>query len=146
MPRATQLPSRCLLCGNETGVRDASGWRCAVCDWRVGDVPDYDVPAPRVDVVYYLRNGDRVKIGTTQNPKQRFGAIWHEELVAFERGDRTLEHERHLQFAADRFVGSEWFRLSPALRRHLRAVSKGVKDPWHRYARWVSEALRGIDS
>lgn len=145
MPRAALLPAPCLLCGATTGVRDATGWRCAVCEWRVGDVPDSDLPPPRVDVVYYLRNGDRVKIGTTSNPKQRFTAIWHEEVVAFERGDRRLERARHDQFAADRFTGSEWFRLSPALRKHLHSVAKGVKDPWHSYARWVSEALRGED-
>jgi hypothetical protein len=135
----TDLPARCLLCGATAGVRDERGWLCAVCGWRVGDAPDPDLPPPRVDVVYYLRQGERVKIGTTSNPRQRFAAIWHEELLAFELGDRTLEHQRHEQFAADRFERSEWFRMSRPLRRHLKSLGRGA-SPWDRYARWVSEA------
>jgi hypothetical protein len=133
------LPARCLLCAATAFARDARGPVCAVCGWPVGDAPDPDLPPVRVDVVYYLRHGDRVKIGTTSNPRQRFAAIWHEELVAFELGDRTLERERHEQFAADRFERSEWFRMSRPLRTHLRQLSRGA-PPWDRYARWVSEA------
>jgi hypothetical protein len=135
-----ELPSPCLLCGSHRGERDERGPLCAVCGWRVGDVPDSDLPPPRVDVVYYLRHGDRVKIGTTSNPRQRFAAIWHEELLAFELGDRHLERERHEQFATDRFERSEWFRMSRSLRRHLKSLARGAA-PWDRYARWVSEAF-----
>jgi len=103
-------------------------------------VPDDDVPPPRVDVVYYLRFGDRVKIGTTANPRQRFAAIWHDEVMAFERGDRRLEQRRHAQFAADRFGGSEWFRLTPAIAERADILAGG-RDPWDLYARWVSEAV-----
>jgi len=133
------LPSPCLACGSRLGVRYASGWVCAVCEWRYGEVPDDDVAPPRVDVVYYLRHGDRVKIGTTANPRQRFAAIWHEEVLAFELGDRRLERRRHEQFAADRFGGSEWFRLSPAIAEHADALAGG-RDPWDVHARWLSEA------
>lgn len=139
------LPAPCRACGSRVGIRYPSGWICAVCEWRHGELPESDLPPPRVDVVYYLRHGDRVKIGTTASPKQRFQAIWHEQLLAFERGDRTLERRRHEQFAADRFEGSEWFRMSPELAAHVASVAAGVADPWDRYARWVSEAhaLRG---
>jgi hypothetical protein len=82
-----------------------------------------------------------VKIGTTSNPRQRFAAILHERVLAFERGDRRLEQRRHEQFAADRFPGSEWFRMSRRLRAHVAAVAGGTDDPWDRYARWRSEAL-----
>ena len=81
------LPDACRLCGSRVGVRYPSGWICAVCEWSVGQTVDGELPPARVDVVYYLRNGDRVKIGTTANPRQRFAAIWHEEVLAFERGD-----------------------------------------------------------
>jgi len=139
------LPSPCLACGSRIGVHYPSGWVCAVCEWRYGELPESDLAPPRVDVVYYLRHGDRVKIGTTASPKQRFQAIWHEQLLAFERGDRTLERRRHEQFAADRFEGSEWFRMSPRLAAHIASVAAGVSDPWGQYARWISEAhaLRG---
>ena len=135
------LPVPCRVCGGRVGIRYPSGWICAVCEWRVGDVVDGELPPPRVDVVYYLRQGDRIKIGTSSNPRQRFTAIWHEQVLAFERGDRTLEHRRHEQFADERFPGSEWFRMSGRLSAHVATVARGVDDPWQLYARWVSEAL-----
>jgi len=135
------LPSPCALCGSRLGVRYASGWLCAVCEWRHGDLVDGELPPPRVDVVYYLRYDDRIKIGTTANPRQRFTAIWHDELLAFERGDRTVERRRHVQFADDRFPGTEWFRSSPALVAHVAVLADGVDDPWLLHARWVSEAI-----
>jgi hypothetical protein len=139
------LPTPCRVCGSRLGVRWPSGWLCAVCEWRHGEIVDAELPPPRVDVVYYLRFDDRVKIGTTANPRQRLGAIWHDELLAFERGDRTLERRRHEQFAVDRFARTEWFRLTPRVRDHIDTVGAGVDDPWSLYARWTSEtlALRG---
>lgn len=135
------LPSPCVLCGSRLGVRYRSGWLCAVCEWRHGDVPDDQLPRPRVDVVYYLGYADRVKIGTTANPRQRLAAIWHEDLLAFERGDRAVERRRHAQFAEERYERTEWFRLSERLRSHIASVAAGVDDPWSLYARWVSEAI-----
>jgi hypothetical protein len=140
VPAEDLLPSPCLLCGSRLGVHYPSGWLCGICEWPYGEIPDGDLPPPRVDVVYYLRHGDRVKIGTTANPRQRFGAIWHEEVLAFERGDRRLERRRHEQFAADRFERSEWFHLTPAIAAHIDVVAGG-REPWDVYARWVSAAI-----
>ena len=36
-------------------MRYPSGWICAECEWRVGDVPDDELDRPRVEVVYYIR-------------------------------------------------------------------------------------------
>ena len=135
------LPDPCRLCGSRLGVRYPSGWLCAVCEWSLGATVDGELPPARVDVVYYVRYADRVKIGTTANPRKRFAAIWHDEVLAFERGDRVLEQRRHAQFAADRFTGSEWFRLSTDLAEHIAVVAAGVEDPWRLHARWLSEAL-----
>lgn len=134
------MPGPCALCGSGSGVRGGDGWRCGVCGWRVGDVPDAELPRPRVDVVYYLRYAERIKIGTTARPRARLAAIRHEELLAFEPGDRHLERARHVQFAAIR-EGGEWFTATPELRAHAASLAAGV-DPWARYARWVAEALR----
>lgn len=134
-------PAPCRVCGSRLGVRWPSGWLCAVCEWRHGEIVDGELPPPRVDVVYYLRFDDRVKIGTTANPRQRLGAIWHDELLAFERGDRALEQRRHAEFASARFPRTEWFRLTDEVRAHIGAVAAGVDDPWTLYARWTSEAL-----
>ncbi|WP_235565618.1 GIY-YIG nuclease family protein [Microbacterium sp. Root166] len=135
------LPSPCRLCGSRLGVRYPSGWLCAVCEWRYGEVVDTDLAPPRVDVVYYLGYDDRIKIGTSANPRQRLAALWHDELLAFERGDRTIERRRHEQFATDRFARTEWFRRSSALEAHVADLAAGVDDPWLQHARWVSEAV-----
>jgi hypothetical protein len=139
------LPSPCLACGSRLGVRYPSGWLCAVCEWKVGDVPDEDLAPRRVDVVYYLRYGDRIKIGTSGNPRSRLASQTFDELLAFERGDRLVEQRRHAQFAGHRFPRTEWFASHDALLAHIEVLSDGVEDPWARYARWVSEqlALRG---
>ena len=139
------LPGPCPVCGGRVGVRWPSTVLCATCEWPWGDVPDGELPPPRVDVVYYLRQrddfGDRVKIGTTTNPRQRLAAVPHQELLAFERGDRHLERRRHTAFAADRYPGTEWFRTTPALLEHVARVAAGVTDAWALHARWTSEAL-----
>ncbi|SEB86094.1 T5orf172 domain-containing protein [Paramicrobacterium humi] len=138
------MPDRCLLCGEPKGIREQDGWHCAVCGWRIGDVPDPELPRPRIDVVYYIRYADRVKIGTSSNPKQRLAALWHQELLAFERGGRDVEKARHEQFA-DLREGGEWFSAAPRLLEHAARLRAG-DDPWHHYARWVSESLRAAES
>ncbi|WP_307812156.1 GIY-YIG nuclease family protein [Lacisediminihabitans changchengi] len=97
--------------------------------------------APRVDVVYYLRYGDRIKIGTSANPRRRIAALPHDEVLAFERGDRALEQARHRQFAAHRIPHTEWFEANQGLADLVAAVSRGVTDPWSLYSLWVSEAI-----
>ncbi len=111
-----------------------------MCGWAVGEYIDPELPMPRVDVVYYLRRADAVKIGTTVNPRQRFGAIRHDEVLAFERGGRAVEQRRHAEFADDRLGTSEWFGLTPRLLAHIAALAEG-RDPWQVHARWLAEAL-----
>ncbi len=138
---AGEMPGPCVLCGSPAGTRRVDGWRCAVCAWRYGDSPDADLPRPRIEVVYYLRFAERIKIGTTANPRQRLSVIWHDELLAFERGGRAVEQARHREFAHLR-EGGEWFAATDELVGHARHLADG-RDPWERYARWVSAALQG---
>ncbi len=135
------LPTPCPACGARVGVRYPSGWVCSVCEWVYGTSPDDDLPRPRVDVVYYIRFDDRMKIGTSSNLRQRMSQLWHHELVALERGARAREHARHVQFDEWRLGTSEWFQVSPELMEHVDALRAGVEDPWGLYARWVSEAI-----
>ncbi len=123
------------------GVRYPSGWICAECEWRLGDVPDGELERPRVEVVYYVRYRDQVKIGTSANPRLRLASIPHDEVLAFERGGRGLEQRRHAQFADHRFAGTEWFEMHDALLEHIAELSAGVDDPWARYHFWVSRQL-----
>jgi hypothetical protein len=135
------LPSPCLACGSRLGVRYPSGWLCAVCEWRVGDIPDGELERPRVDVVYYIRYRDQIKIGTSSNPRLRLASLPHDEVLAFERGDRHVEQRRHAQFAEHRFPGTEWFAVHDALLAHIAELRAGVDEPWSAYELWMSRAL-----
>ena len=117
---STRCRRRAGSAGRGSAFAYPSGWLCAVCEWRHGDVVDGELPPPRVDVVYYLRYADRVKIGTTSNPRQRVAAIWHDDLLAFERGDRRREQHRHAQFAEERFGARNGSSTPNALRPHRR--------------------------
>ncbi|TFV99068.1 GIY-YIG nuclease family protein [Orlajensenia leifsoniae] len=138
------LPSPCLACGSRLGVSYPSGWLCAICEWRHGESPDGEFPPPRLDVVYYIRFGELIKIGTSANPRRRIASLPHDEVLAFERGDRRLEQRRHAQFASQQVNGGEWFHTHDALLQHIDIVRGGI-DPWDAHARWLSAllALRG---
>lgn len=135
---ADLLPAPCAACGARTGLRFPSGWICARCEWRVGDVPEETV---RVDVVYYVRQRERIKIGTSATPRGRLAALHFDEVLAFERGDRSLEQRRHAQFAAHRFPRTEWFAVHDELLAHIADLAAGVDDPWQRYDLWLSREL-----
>jgi hypothetical protein len=77
-------------------------------------------------VVYYMRIGNRVKIGTTGSLKTRLEKINPEELITVERGGSMKESERHRQFAALR-VNGEWFRMEEPLMAHIRQVAAAFK-------------------
>ncbi|WP_082513373.1 MULTISPECIES: GIY-YIG nuclease family protein [unclassified Leifsonia] len=138
------LPSPCPACGSPLGVHFPSGWICAVCEWRHGEMPDGELAPPRLDVVYYIRFGDLIKIGTSANPRRRIASLPHDEVLAFERGDRRLERQRHLQFAAHQMNRGEWFQVHDELLTHIATLRGGV-DPWDTHGRWLSAllALRG---
>lgn len=80
-------------------------------------------------VVYYVRRGDFVKIGTTRDLRRRLGALRPDEILAVEPGSFTLERERHRQFAHCRATG-EYFKAAPELATHLHDIRAefGVPD------------------
>jgi helix-turn-helix protein len=78
-------------------------------------------PMLRRPVVYYLRFGDRIKIGTTVGLTARLSNIPHNELLATEPGGSDVETARHRQFAALR-IYREWFRPGPVLVDHIAAL------------------------
>jgi hypothetical protein len=68
----------------------------------------------RPGFVYFLRVGERIKIGYSVDVKRRMRAYPPGcELLAVEPGDRELETQRHRQFAGSRTDGREWFRPTP---------------------------------
>ena len=77
--------------------------------------------AGRPPVVYYVRFGDRIKIGTSVCILGRMDNIPHDQLLAVEPGGRELEQQRHREFATDRVTG-EWFLPSDELLSHVRRL------------------------
>ncbi len=132
------LLSPCLACGGRVGVRYPDGTLCERCGWRAGDVPDREFGAPVVEVVYYLRFDDRIKIGTSGRLRARVAALPHDELLALEPGGRASERRRHEQFADSRIPGTEWFERTAELDAHVAALALGVDDPWAQYDEWLA--------
>lgn len=84
-------------------------------------------PEPDDSVVYYVRVGDQIKIGTTRmSLTQRFQMLPpdHQTLVT-EPGGRDLERQRHRQFDRLRIARNrEWFRAAPELWDHIRDLRR----------------------
>lgn len=93
------------------------------------------IPPKHVDVVYYVRVGEHVKIGTTTNLPSRLKAFGPSEFLACEPGSVTVERRRHKQFANDLAAGREWFNPSPALMAWIEAVKDEHPQPKRRSAR-----------
>ncbi|MFF3998548.1 GIY-YIG nuclease family protein [Streptomyces cyaneofuscatus] len=74
-------------------------------------------------VVYYVRRGKYVKIGTTTNLRNRMRELVPDEILAVEPGSYDLESTLHATFAKARFSPSmEYFHLTEELQRHIAAV------------------------
>jgi hypothetical protein len=74
-------------------------------------------------VVYYIRRGKYVKIGTTTNLKQRMRDLMPDEVLAVEPGGRALERRLHSHFARIRYSRDrEYFKLTEELQEHINAV------------------------
>lgn len=70
-------------------------------------------------VVYFIRSGELIKIGTSENLPSRYSTFAtsgpeQPEILLVIAGDHTQERQVHALFAADRVRG-EWFRPSDAL-------------------------------
>lgn len=98
---------------------------------------------PEVDdpdsVVYYVRFGDRIKIGYTRNLGQRLASIPHDELLTVEPGAVKVEANRHRQFATIRIVG-EWFAAAPELIEHI----DQIKARHAQRERWREKSAEGL--
>ena len=73
---------------------------------------------PEDETVYYMRIGNRVKIGYTTNLELRLSSINPEELLVTEAGGRLTEKRRHRQFS-DLRTNGEWFRYEGPLAEHI---------------------------
>lgn len=94
-------------------------------------------------IVYYIRFGERIKIGTTGDLWARVKQIPCDRLLATEPGGFDVERSRHEQFKAFRLnANAEWFRDCPEIRRHVNALRQQYGDPVEgRYPKSVKAAL-----
>ncbi|MER6351265.1 GIY-YIG nuclease family protein [Streptomyces sp. NPDC001634] len=84
-------------------------------------------------VVYFLRNGDRVKIGTSTNLRDRVGtlSLRRTDLVLVVEGDQSIERAFHRRFDRYRVGFTEWFHLEGELARWLRSARHDLPPvPW----------------
>lgn len=120
-PAEPDVIRRALSAGRVAHDRDLQG-RVAVTTWSTArrELTDLGV-ARHHPVVYYVRLGQLVKIGTTTRIVHRCESLGVQGVLAVEAGDSVKEHGRHREFAHLRKTG-EWFELSPDLADHIARV------------------------
>lgn len=89
-------------------------------------VINYPYPLIRASRVYFVLLNDFIKIGVTQDLRQRMIQLMNDSpykitLLRFVRGNRTLERSYHLKFARLRARG-EWFRAELELIEFIDAL------------------------
>lgn len=74
-------------------------------------------------LVYFIRNGNRMKIGTTVELKRRIRtlALRPENVTLLVDGDQRRERAFHKQFAEHRIGNTEWFAYEGTLADHVHA-------------------------
>ncbi|WP_241833369.1 GIY-YIG nuclease family protein [Streptomyces caatingaensis] len=91
----------------------------------------WEIPARKhPSLVYFIRNGNRVKIGTTTDLRRRIRtlALRPEHVVLIERGGRELEREFHERFAKYRDGKTEWFRDVGALSEYIAERVEAIRQ------------------
>ncbi|MER7806152.1 GIY-YIG nuclease family protein [Streptomyces sp900116325] len=74
-------------------------------------------------IVYFLLNGDRVKIGYTTNLSSRITALSlrRENVILALDGGRDLEARLHRRFHGHRIPRTEWFNFDEEIQQFVRA-------------------------
>lgn len=79
-------------------------------------------PGKHKPLVYFIRNGNRLKIGTTTALKHRIRtlALRAENIALLVDGGQNVEHAFHKQFAEHRIGNTEWFAYEGSLADYVR--------------------------
>lgn len=93
----------------------------------------------RPSVVYYMRFGNRIKIGYSTNLRVRRDALRPDEILAIEPGYQGEERAQHVRFAEYREEG-EFFRMNRELVDHINMLRKMYGDPIARFDSWDTRA------
>lgn len=72
-------------------------------------------------LVYFLENGDRIKIGTTTDLRTRIRrlALRPEHVALLVGGGKDIEHAYHVRFADLRDGNTEWFKNAGPLAQYI---------------------------
>jgi hypothetical protein len=93
-------------------------------------VTTWDNPTDSEGWIYYVRQGELIKIGYTSNLAKRLQSYAPTGvLLAVHPGTRATEKEMHQKFAASLDQGREWFRPRPELLRHIEETRKQFGSP-----------------
>ena len=75
--------------------------------------------------VYFIRFGERIKIGYSTTPYRRIAALPHDAVLGLIPGSLHVEHDWHRRFKASRVVG-EWFHATADLLLAIGAATAEV--------------------
>jgi hypothetical protein len=117
--------------GLAPGLRPAAQFPAAYREWernRQAGHAARTIAAREDGIVYYVRIGDRIKIGWTGCLHARMGQLMPDEIMAVEPGPLALERQRHDEFCGLLIVG-ERFKPAPRLLAHIAEVRKRCGDP-----------------
>lgn len=84
--------------------------------------PQWDIPSGKhAPMVYFIRNGNRIKIGTTTELRRRIRtlALRQEHVLLLLPGTQPLERALHKRFADLRDGNTEWFQYTGALTQYV---------------------------
>jgi hypothetical protein len=81
--------------------------------------------------VYYIRLGDRVKIGFSTNLFERLSTYPpNMEILLIRRGSKDLEHREHIRFSEHRTDGREWFHANDRVLQMISEITDGIDHDW----------------
>jgi hypothetical protein len=83
--------------------------------------PEPETRAAKKGHVYFIRFGDRIKIGFTTSVTTRMKNLPHDEILALVPGTLSTERMYHKQFDAIRITG-EWFDNDPRLTDFIKTL------------------------
>lgn len=110
------------------------------------DTTPKEPPAKREEGwVYYLRIGDRVKIGYTNDVDRRLASYPpNMEVLLLRRGTRNLERAEHLRFAEHLRDGREWFDANDAVLSTIEEIASRVPvaERWNDSEEWFRRRTR----
>jgi len=155
-----QTTRRCSACGvlNQYDTADWASANCTACGqcmdapWLVEEHGRRVSALERAEgvpegVVYYVRFGDRIKIGFSASFAERMRAIPHDEVLAVEPGSYRHEKRVHARFAAHRAGGQrEWFAAAPEIVEHATSLRGVYGEPFQYAAAIEAQHVAAADA